>query len=128
MRQRWLSRRAILLTLTALIVVPGCLAAGWWQATRALDGNPLSYLYSIEWPAFAIIAVYFWWILIHADYEKAGAKGLKAKAATTPQVSNPRAEDEDPELAAYNDRLALLAEDGPKTWRRPEAHVARKSQ
>jgi hypothetical protein len=125
-RQRWFSRRAVLLSTATFIAVPACLLAGWWQATRALDGNPLSYLYSVEWPAFALIAVYFWWILIHTDYEKAGAKGLQAQGEPTPV--KPRAADEDPELAAYNDRLAQLAQEGPSTWRRPDAPVARRTQ
>jgi len=35
----WFSRRAVLLHLTTLVVVPGCLALGWWQLHRALSGN-----------------------------------------------------------------------------------------
>ncbi len=35
--------------------------------------------------------------------------------------------DEDPELAAYNARLAALAEQGPKTWRRRETVVVRRA-
>ena len=56
MRPAWLSRRAIGLHLTALVVVPGCLALGWWQLQRALSGNGLSWAYTVEWPAFALIA------------------------------------------------------------------------
>ena len=36
--------------------------------------------------------------------------------------------EEDPELAAYNARLAALAAKGPKTWRNPESVVARRAQ
>ena len=43
----------------------GCLAAGWWQAARAMDGNALSYLYALEWPIFALAGVVIWWLLLH---------------------------------------------------------------
>lgn len=69
MRQRWFSRRALLLHLTVALVAPGCLVAAWWQATRALSGNGLSWFYSVEWPVFAVLAVVAWWHLIHEDPE-----------------------------------------------------------
>ena len=68
-RKRWFSRRALLLHLGVVLVAPGCLIAAWWQATRALGGNGLSWVYSVEWPIFAILAVVGWWHLIHEDPE-----------------------------------------------------------
>ncbi|MGH8980217.1 MAG: hypothetical protein ACRDWE_04240, partial [Acidimicrobiales bacterium] len=65
MRRRWLSPRALLLHLALLVWVAGCLLAGWWQVHRALSGNTLSYVYSIEWPAFALAGIYAWWLLVH---------------------------------------------------------------
>jgi DNA-binding transcriptional regulator of glucitol operon len=161
-RERWLSRRAVFLHLGCLLFVPFCIAATWWQITRAEDGNGLSYLYTFEWPVFALVGIYFWWQFLHTDYEKVGLKGMRnqvaanaespesqpgqiATEATTlaaipaladaadpvpitthgaPQVQF----DEDPELAAYNARLAALASRGGRTWRKPEAHVARRPQ
>jgi integral membrane protein len=73
-RRRWLSRRALLLDLEVLILAPGCAVAGWWQATRALAGNGLSWFYSVEWPVFAILAVWGWWYLIHEDPEVYAAR------------------------------------------------------
>jgi hypothetical protein len=61
----WFSRRAILLHLTVLVVVPGCVVAGWWQVTRALGGNDLSWAYTVEWPFFAGYGIYIWWKLVH---------------------------------------------------------------
>jgi|SRR5579872_3294827 len=69
-RERWLSRRALLLHLTVLVVAPGCAVAGWWQATRALAGNGLSWAYSVEWPIFALLALAGWWHLVHEDPEE----------------------------------------------------------
>jgi hypothetical protein len=68
-RKRWFSGRALLLHLAVAVIVPGCLVAAWWQATRALAGNGLSWFYSVEWPVFALLAIYGWWHLIHEDPE-----------------------------------------------------------
>jgi DNA-binding transcriptional regulator of glucitol operon len=139
-RERWLSRRAVSLHLTILVLVPACALAAWWQINRAADGNQLSYLYSVLWPAFGVLSVYFWWMLIHTDYESAGLKGMLrqqevAAAATTPAVPDslhdmprPVSEVDDPELAAYNARLAELAAQGPKTWRARDSVVVRREQ
>ena len=148
MRERWLSGRAISLHVAVLVVVPGCAVAAGWQINRAQDGNQLSYLYSVMWPAFGILAVIFWWMLIHTDYDSVGLKGMLRQqaagsgdmgapqgpgvptpvadtlAATAPPVSDV----EDPELAAYNKRLAQLATQGPKTWRARESVVVRREQ
>jgi hypothetical protein len=118
----------LLLHLAVLFWVPACLLAGWWQVNRAFDGNGLSYLYSVEWPIFALLGLWGWWVFIHTDPDEAGASGqrhLMASVAESASVGSDldrtdtrrRLEDEDDELAAYNDRLAALAERGPKTWR-----------
>jgi hypothetical protein len=130
-RQRWFSRRALLLHLAILVWFPGCLLAGWWQVNRAFDGNGLSYLYSVEWPVFAVVGVWGWWMLIHTDpdtvgrraqqkieaarHSAAGDAGNREEAA--PELPARRRDEEDEDLAAYNDRLAGLAARGPQTWR-----------
>jgi len=138
-RARWSSGRAVSLHIALLLFVPGCGLAAWWQITRAFDGNGLSYLYSAEWPIFAGLAVYFWWMLLHTDYDTVGLKGMRNQMAAmaaeahealhsepaSPRDSSALATD-DPELVAYNARLAALAAGGPKTWRNPEAPVARR--
>ncbi len=87
MRRRWLSRRAFLLHLEFALVVVGCLAAAWWQATRALGGNGLSWFYTFEWPVFALIAVAAWWHLIHEEPEL-----REARRKMTSETTDPRAE------------------------------------
>ena len=120
-----MSRRALTLHAAVVLWVPACLIAGWWQVTRALGGNGLSYLYSVEWPAFAIVGIGAWWVLVHTDPETVGARAQRRalaqqRHAPTDPTAERHREAEDPELAAYNDRLAALAADGrPKTWRRP---------
>ncbi|HLI02274.1 MAG TPA: hypothetical protein VKV06_15905 [Acidimicrobiales bacterium] len=64
---RWFRKRALVYHLLVITITPGCLLAGWWQVNRAMEGNTLSYLYAVEWPVFAILAVVGWWQLIHED-------------------------------------------------------------
>ncbi len=102
--------------------------AAWWQVTVALAGNSLGYLYSVEWPVFAIFGVVAWWHAIHDDPSDVGAQALRKARAVTPsaefsaaqersEIVRRRAE-EDAELAAYNDYLQELARrNRPKTWR-----------
>jgi hypothetical protein len=75
-RSRWLTRRAILLTIAVVIWVPGCAVAAWWQVTVAMSGNDLGYLYSVEWPIFAVLGVVGWWQLVHDDPETVRARRL----------------------------------------------------
>jgi hypothetical protein len=82
LKERWLSRRALLLHLEVLVVAPGCIVAGWWQATRALAGNGLSWVYSIEWPLFALLAIWGWWHLVHEDPEAYRRRRLRIGATS----------------------------------------------
>jgi len=68
------SRRALRVHLAAAVVVPGCLALTWWQATRAAGGNTLSWAYTFEWPLFAAYAVYMWWRLVHDPDDVVGTR------------------------------------------------------
>jgi hypothetical protein len=130
-----------------VVFVPGCAIAAWWQINRAEDGNQLSYLYSVMWPVFGILGLWFWWMLIHTDYDTVGLKGMRRQQAVaaadeaappgvppsaseveSPETSTPAFAVEDPELAAYNARLAELAAKGPKTWRDREKVVVRREQ
>lgn len=104
-----------MLHLCALLWVAGCLAAGWWQLSRALEGNSLSWVYTIEWPVFAIAGVAGWWALLHTDPAtaelRAARKVFEDEQRAAAQGAKRRPEEEDPALAAYNDHLAQLAAD-----------------
>lgn len=129
-----------------MIVVPGCLVAGWWQLSRAESGNELSWAYVFEWPIFAGYAVYMWWRLLHEAPEPlAGARGggdtdlpevgpvgtpdqtgtvgaarsdgQQAAHATRRADDGSRRAEDDAELEAYNRYLAQLSERGEaKRW------------
>ena len=57
-----------------LLIAAGCLTAGWWQVQRAMQGNTLSYLYSVEWPAFIVVAGIGWWQMVHDTPEDIAAR------------------------------------------------------
>ncbi len=65
--RKYLTWRCIGLHALVLVLVPAFLLAGWWQYHVALGGNDLSWVYTVEWPFFAVYAVYIWWRLIHDE-------------------------------------------------------------
>ncbi|HEX6475698.1 MAG TPA: hypothetical protein VF005_00365 [Acidimicrobiales bacterium] len=142
MRSSWLSPRAVLLHITLILLVATMAGLTWWQASRALSGNTLSYVYAFEWPLLAGVVVYMWWDMLHERPDRSGRRqerpagassngaaastnGAPARAngAAAPEVTPvvPRyRDDEDEELAAYNRYLAELNASGRrKTWRHP---------
>jgi len=126
----------------ALIVfVPACAALTWWQVSRALGGNTLSWVYTFEWPIFAGYAVFMWWKLVHdepvheatvheatvhdepgpdeADGQPGPDPGASADDALGARQTGEHVEhdDQDEELAAYNRYLADLNASGrQKRW------------
>jgi DNA-binding transcriptional regulator of glucitol operon len=111
----WIARHLIAITL-----VVGFLALGWWQYSRATGGNALSWGYTFEWPLFAAFVVFLWVREIQherrppaTDQDEEPEPRLPGAPVTVGRpvrVENRTAgpEDDDPELAAYNDYLAWL--------------------
>lgn len=131
-----MSARAILLHITMILLVASMAGLTWWQASRALSGNTLSYVYAFEWPILAGVVVYMWWDMLHDRPGRAGRSALPSGtsasangstngahpgSAATPKHAVPDYPDEeDEELAAYNRYLAELNRSGRrKTWRHP---------
>jgi DNA-binding transcriptional regulator of glucitol operon len=110
----WIARHV-----AAVVLVLGFLGLGWWQFTRASDGNALSWGYTFEWPVFAGFVVFLW--IREIQLERHGVKepepaqerlpGAPVTVGRPVRVPATTATDEsdDPELAAYNDYLAWLA-------------------
>ena len=129
----WLTRRALTLHLVVVVVVPLFLGLGWWQLHRALGGNALSWAYTFEWPFFAGYAVFLWWKLVHepvrhpqvpagagdeaGEPDPAVAAARAAEQARAAALAQRIEQEQDPELAAYNEYLAALNASGRrKTW------------
>jgi len=121
-KSKYLSRRAIVLHICLLLWVTMCAVAAWWQVSRAVQGNSLSYMYAIEWPCFAVLGVLGWYAMLNMEKVTANQEAarreyeeqMRAEArAARAKVEEP----EDPTLAAYNDHLAELAtEPKKKLW------------
>lgn len=118
MKSKWFSSRAIFLHLALLAWLALCAVAAWWQVGRAVQGNALSFMYSIEWPVFGVLGVLGWFAMLNMErateeeeherleYEermRAEARAARARAEAI------EAEKQDPLLAAYNDHLAKVA-------------------
>jgi len=134
------SHRNIYTHLTAAVVVPGCIVLCWWQVSRALSGNTLSWAYVFEWPIFAGYGVFMWWRLIHdqpaedrSPGQEHGSGEAQPPGAVTGSSVSPMDGDtddngggdargdtdteEDEELASYNRYLAALNASGKrKHW------------
>jgi integral membrane protein len=107
-RRRWLSKRALLLHTEVLIVAPACAVAGWWQATRALAGNGLSWVYSVEWPIFSLLAIWGWWHLVHEDPEAFKQRRLRRRNSGYDVDGVPEATALDPGSTRWARILAVL--------------------
>ena len=114
MKSKYLSRRAFGLHFALIAWVTTCIVAAWWQVGAAVLGNSLSYLYAVEWPAFAVLGFFGWYALLNMEkvsehqerarreYEERMRDEAQAARRAAPVV-------EDPVLAAYNDHLADIA-------------------
>lgn len=88
--KQWVTPRALLLHLAFLLIAAGCLTAGWWQVQRAMQGNTLSYLYSVEWPAFVVVAGIGWFQMVRDtpdDIEKRRRFRAQMRAASAEVVA-----------------------------------------
>jgi hypothetical protein len=114
--RRLLTRRWILVHLSAVVLVVSFLLLCWWQVDRARGGNLLSYGYAIEWPAFAAFVVYVWIKEVRAELRRAGPSApapeprpvIRASAGRAGRLSAAYDDTGDDELAAYNRYLAWL--------------------
>src|SRR2546421_680747 len=117
-----------------IVLVASMAGLTWWQASRALSGNTLSYVYAFEWPLLAGVVVYMWWDLLHdrpdrsrRERQEATAAGRASASTNGAATHEPRPaaapsfrDEDDEELAAYNRYLAELNASGRrKTWRHP---------
>ena len=113
---RWLAWHAF-----TVAAVWGMLWLGDWQFHRAMSGNALSWAYTFEWPLFAGFVVVFWARTIRDEFrlrrdgvvdqleaepELPSAIGMAAADRAAALIA--QAEEDDPELSAYNAYLARL--------------------
>jgi hypothetical protein len=103
-RVRWTSAPALRLHAALLAGLTLAGAATWLEWTRAHAGHTVAWVYTFEWPLFAVLGICLWWRLLHpVDTAAGGDQADPAAAGTTP----------DPDLVAWQAYLARLHEVDP---------------
>jgi hypothetical protein len=85
-----------------------CLGAGWFELGRARDGRVIAWVYTFEWPAFAVLFVFMWWhVVTDRDVRRPAPPGGGHGKHDIPE--------DDPGLRAWQDYLAELGHDDATT-------------
>jgi DNA-binding transcriptional regulator of glucitol operon len=117
-RSKYFSLRAIGLHIALITWVVVCALAAWWQVGRAVQGNSLSFLYSVEWPVIGVLGILGWYSMLNmektTEEKEVERRAYEEKMRADALAARERATEEDPSLAAYNDHLANLSH-APKT-------------
>lgn len=100
----WLSGPSLRLHAALLGGLTGCGIATWFEWTRAHAGHQVAWVYTFEWPLFAVLGLHLWWRLLHADQPRA-ARQLQAPIAAP--------EPPDAELAAWQAYVQRLENSDP---------------
>ena len=101
----WFAPPAIRLHAAMIAGVALSSAATWLEWTRARAGHAIAWIYTFEWPLFALMGIYLWWRLLQpeAPAHKRHGRGSddpRSKAALVPA--------DDPGLAAWEAYLSRL--------------------
>ena len=111
-----------LLTLGAMVTC-GLLAAWQWWRAESATGSLLNVGYGLQWPLFAVFFGVMWYRMLRLEVRRvAGEQPEEVPPPPTPvpegpspftprpAAAEPITDESDPELAAYNRMLAMLAE------------------
>lgn len=94
------------------VAVVVCAAAGWIELGRARAGREIAWVYTFEWPAFAVLFCFMWWHVVtdRPVRRPAPRSSAPGKSAIPP---------DDPGLKAWQAYLAELGHDDATTDRAP---------
>ncbi|NYD41148.1 hypothetical protein [Nocardioides panaciterrulae] len=105
------SRAAVRYHLVFLPAVCLCLAAGWFELTRARHGHQIAWAYCVEWPMFAVVFGVMWW---HVVSERESRRPSPPRPHTERDIPA-----DDPGLQAWRDYLDAFEHDDDGTDRAP---------
>lgn len=88
-----------------------CLFAGWFELGRARGGREIAWVYTFEWPAFAVLFGFMWWHVVTDRPSQRPAPPSSAGREAIPE--------DDPGLQAWRAYLAELGHDDASTDRAP---------
>lgn len=108
----WWSPAARRLHLVLVVGLSICLAAGWFELTRALAGREIAWVYAGEWPLYGVLGTYLWWKLLHPRTGESAAS-LAAGEPVAEGATNKVEAFTDAELKAWQDYLQALHEVDP---------------
>jgi hypothetical protein len=121
-----------LLTIGAMVTC-GFLSAWQWGRAGSAMGSALNVGYGLQWPLFAVFFAVMWWRFLRMELTKLHEAPGAAEADVAPEIvtdepeipadtgaspfgprpatwkAPPVTDEEDPQLAAYNRMLAVLA-------------------
>lgn len=83
-----------------------CLGAAAFELSRAVGGNPVSWVYAFEWPLIAAYVIYIRHKLLAED--RAGRHGAEKSTTEREVTGRPEAAAPDDGLAAWQDYVARL--------------------
>ena len=105
LRVDWFRAPALRLHAVMILGLALSTAAAWLEWSRALSGHhDIAWVYSFEWPLFAVMGVYLWWKLLHPSELSRGAGAGPDHDDAKP--GSPSIDD--PGLAAWEAYLARL--------------------
>jgi len=102
-RIAWLSGPSVRLHAVMSLGVALCAAATWLEWTRAIAGHEIAWVYTFEWPLFAVMGIFLWWRLLHADLP-----GRDLTERTPREKAHEMAAAQDPDLIAWQQYLDRL--------------------
>lgn len=88
-----------------------CLGAGWFELGRAREGHQIAWVYTFEWPVFAVLFGFMWWHVVNDRPTQRPAPPDRAGQEAIP--------DDDPGLQAWRAYLVELGHDDASTDRAP---------
>ncbi len=106
---RWFSGASLRLHVGLFAGFALCALGCWVEWRRAFQGHQAAWVYSVEWPLFALMGTYVWWRLLH-DHLPGRTRRAAPLADLQPSIAQPNdaRRGDDPGLAAwqaYLDRL-----------------------